>query len=43
MARKLPAILKRTRACALKLKIKPFKKWTAAQKKAVRACAHKGR
>lgn len=36
--RKLPNALKITRQCALEVGIKPFKKWTKAQKKKVAAC-----
>jgi hypothetical protein len=35
---KLPLALKLSRSCALDAGIKPFKKWTRAQKKRVSAC-----
>lgn len=35
---KVPVKLKLTRECALTAGIKPFKKWTASQKKTVAAC-----
>lgn len=41
MARKVNKALKVTRECAFQMGIKPFKKWTMGQKKAVRACAAK--
>lgn len=39
--KKLPAALAVTRACSVELGIKPFVKWTAAQKKAAAACREK--
>lgn len=41
MARKENKVLKNTRQCAFQMGIKPFKKWTMGQKKAVRACVAK--
>lgn len=38
---KIPVKLKLSRECALTEGIKPFKKWTAAQKKSVAACVDK--
>lgn len=38
---KVPIKLKLTRECALTAGIKPFKKWTASQKKSVAACVDK--
>lgn len=39
--RKLPTALKYTRECAKEIGIKPFKKWTAEQKRKVAKCAEK--
>lgn len=39
--RKLNTALKHTRECAKAIGIKPFKKWSASQKKRVKACVLK--
>ncbi len=41
MKRKLPIKLKLTASCARSAGIKPFKKWTSSQKKAVSSCVAK--
>lgn len=40
MARKLPLALKLTRECALQAGVRPFRKWSAKQKRDVRACVN---